>query len=341
MQGPAVYEVLHVAGLSVAAINWPCTRNSRSIDFDFPDVPETFEHTTPAFLEDMKQAGVLSDERISGFMKLSPAARDRVWTDAAVHVLRKHKPNFTLVHLLNVDAIHHRHGPGTWAGHSALAYADSCVGEILQAIEDAGIRERTTVFIVADHGFMAIPKTLQPNVVLRQAGLLSVEGGKATTARAHVVPEGGIGMLYLTVPETAVEDRKKVIELFEGREGIAEVLTPDRFAEFGLPAPEEERQMADLVLVGKDGYGFNGTATGEEFVVKSESTLGTHGFLSNREKMNAVFVASGAGVRKGETLGIIENTAVAPTVARLLGVELPGADGVVLTECLEAIATGR
>lgn len=334
VHAPTIDEALHQAGQTVAAINWPCTRNAKSIDFDFPDVPETFEYTTPAFLQELKEAGVLSDESIAGFMRRSPAARDEVWTDAAVHVIEKHQPNLVMLHLLNVDAVHHKYGPGTWAGHTALAFADTCVGRVLGAIRRAGIADSTTVIIVADHGFQSIPKTLQPNVLLRKAGLLTVEGGKVSTARAHVYPEGGVGMLYLTVRERAEADRKQVLELFRDQEGIADVLTPQAFAKLGLPQPDDDRQMADLVLVAKDGYGFNRTAAGDEFVVTSTSTVGTHGFLSTNPKMNAVFVAAGAGIQRGAELREIENIDVAPTIARLLDVKFNSAVGRVLSECL-------
>lgn len=324
-----LYDVLADRGLTTGEINWPCTRGSKTLVASFPDVPETFEHTTPEFIESLKRAGIVSDASIKEFGKLSPSARDLLWTRAACHLIREQKPNLTLVHLLNVDAIHHKHGPQSWAGYSAIAFADACVGEILDAIDLAGIREKTTVMIVADHGFQAIPQTVQPNVLLRQAGLLTVEGNQVVTARAHVFPEGGIGMLYLTSPDKAA-DREKVLELFQGKEGIEQILTPADFGKYGLPQPDQYEQMADLILVAKEGYGVGGGATGEDFVVKSEATLGTHGFLSTNPKMNAVFIAAGAGVKPGTKLPLIENIDVAPTVAKLLGVELPNVDGTVL-----------
>lgn len=323
---PTVYDVLAEQGLTTGEINWPCTRGAKSLVASFPDVPETFEHSTPAFIESLKQAGIVSDASIREFGKLAPAARDLLWTRAACHLIREQQPNFVLVHLLNVDAIHHKHGPQTWAGYSAVAFADACVGEILRAIRDVGIGDRTTVMIVADHGFQAIPQTIQPNVLLRKAGLLSVEGNQVVAARAHVFPEGGIGMLYLTAPDKTA-DREKVLKLFRGQAGVADVLMPADFGKYGLPQPDQYEQMADLIIVAKDGYGVGGGATGEDFVVKSEATLGTHGFLSTNPKMNAVFIASGAGVQPGTKLPIIENIDVAPTVAKLLEVELPNVDG--------------
>lgn len=324
-----LYDVLAERGLTTGEINWPCTRGSKTLVASFPDVPETFEHTTPAFVESLKRAGIVSDASIKEFGKLSPSARDLLWTRAACHLIADQQPNFVLVHLLNVDAVHHKYGPKTFAGYSAVAYADACVGEILEAIEAAGLRETTTVMIVADHGFQAIPKTIQPNVLLRQAGLLTVENNQVATARAHVFPEGGIGMLYLTTPDKGT-DREKVLELFRDKEGVADVLTPVDFGKYGLPQPDQYEQMADLIIVAKDGYGVGGGATGDDFVVKSEATLGTHGFLSTNPLMNAVFIAAGAGVKPGTKLPVIENIDVAPTVAKLLGVDLPNVDGQVL-----------
>lgn len=327
---PTVYDVLHQRGFSTAAINWPCTRNCATLDDNFPDVPEALDHTTPRLIESLKRAGVFTDDTIAGFGKMNALARDVIWTQAACQVIREHKPHLTYLHLLNVDGTHHKYGPLTPAGYTAVAFADTCVRDVLDAIEAAGIREQTTIFIVSDHGFISIPQTLQPNVVLRKAGLLTVEGTKVTSARVHTVPEGGIAMVYLTVPESREQDRARVIELFEEQEGIAGVVTPDQFSKYGLPQPADYPQMADLVLSAKDGYGFSGSATGDEFVVKSEATLGTHGFLSSNERMRATFIASGAGVRRGARIGVIDNIDLAPTIARRFGVAFESAAGKVL-----------
>jgi predicted AlkP superfamily pyrophosphatase or phosphodiesterase len=92
--------------------------------------------------------------------------------------------------------------------------------------------------------------------------------------------------------------------------------------------------MGDLVLVAKEGYSFELEPTGDEFVVpNSNPTAGTHGFLSTEPKMNAIFVASGAGIKVGERVKAVANVDVAPTMAHILGVSLKDASGRVLTEC--------
>jgi len=332
---PLLFDVFKKSGLTSAAINWPCTRGSTSLEDNFPDVPEAIDHSTPRLLDELVAEGILSQEQRQGFARVNILVRDDIWTNAACHLLRKRKPAFLCLHLLNVDSVHHRYGPQTQAGYSAVAAADAMVGRVLRTLDETGLRERTTVIIVSDHGFASIPKTIQPNVALRRAGLLTVENSRIASARAHVIPEGGIGMLYLTVRETKDEDRKRVLELFRNAEGIEQILEPADFAKYRLPHPDDNPRMADLILVGKDGYGFSATATGDELVVPSTGTLGTHGFLSTWGRMNATFVASGAGIRTGATVSKMENIDVAPTIAKLLGIELPHADGRLLSEILK------
>lgn len=335
---PTLYDVLHAAGYRTAEINWPCTRNCESLDDSFPDVPENVLNSTPRLRGELAADGILPGETDREFSSLNTVGRDDVWTNAACHVIRRRKPQLLLVHLLNVDSTHHAEGPQSPPGYTAVAYADGCVARVLAALDEAGIRDRTTVFVVADHGFSIAKQALKPNVVLRQAGLLKTSRpGKIDEARAQVVPEGGIGMIYLTDPTQRVADAARVRELFAGQEGVAEILGPEQFAAHGLPQPREYAQMADLVLVAHDGYAVSGSADGESFVVPQAEggvSLGNHGYIATNPKMNAVFVASGAGIKSSAKLGLIENIDLAPTIAHLFGQKLPAADGRVLREIL-------
>lgn len=336
---PAIFDLLHAAGLRTAAINWPCTRNSPGLDDNFPDVPDNLANSTPRLRAELVTTGALTNETDANFDRLTGPGRDEVWTRAAIQVIQERKPHLLLLHLLNTDGTHHRYGPGSPASYTALALADTFVGRILGALDNAGIRSKTAVFVTADHGFATATNVLQPNVLLRRAGLLQLgPTNLITRARAQVVPEGGTGMIYLTDPRTRDEDRRRVLELLANQEGVADVVLPDRFAELGFPDPEKHRGMADLVLVAKEGYAVSGATTGDDFVVPvgRETNQGYHGYIASFSKMNALLVASGPGIKRGATVGLVDNIDVAPTVARLLGLAFPSADGKVLTGILEA-----
>lgn len=319
---PTIYDAAHAAGLTTAEINWPCTRGSESLDDSFPDVPEAVAHATPRLRDELIAAGILVDGTDASFHKNSVVGRDHVWTEAACHVIRKRKPRLLLLHLLNVDATHHAEGAQSPSGYTANAFADACVARVVQALNEAGIRERTTIFVVADHGFTLTPRAVRPNVLLRQEKLLTATGSKISEARVNVVPEGGVGLVYCNDPMQAEADRRRVRELFSGKEGVAAVLGPEEFGKHGLPLPREYRQAPDLVLAAQDGYGVSGAVEGDAFVVsqvEGRVSLGSHGFLADSDKMNALCVVAGSGVRPGSKVEQAENIDVAATAARLLG----------------------
>ncbi|WP_165225044.1 alkaline phosphatase family protein [Aquisphaera insulae] len=327
---PLLFDHLKAAGVESAAINWPCTRGSTSIEANFPDVPEPLAHTSTGVKLFLDRAG-----HVARFAGGNNVVRDEIWTETACQVIRERKPGFLALHLLNVDSTHHKYGPKTLPGYTATALADAQVGRVLMALGEAGIRERTSVLVVADHGFVTVRKTLRPNAILRREGLLVVKGAEVTSARVQVVPEGGTGMVYLTNPETAEIDRQSVRRLFQGAEGIEAILGPEEYPRYHLPAPRDDPQMSDLVLVARDGYAFTASSAGEALVVPVDQPYGAHGYISTDPAMNALFIASGSGIRPGTKIRRVENVDVAPTAAKLLGVKLDGTLGRVLGEILE------
>jgi predicted AlkP superfamily pyrophosphatase or phosphodiesterase len=253
-------------------------------------------------------------------------------------MFRARKPHLLALHLLNTDGIHHRYGPESPASYTAVALADTFIGRILDAIQSAGIRSNTTVIVTADHGFATATNMLQPNVLLRQAGLLQLgSSNQIAKAQVQVVPEGGSGMVYLNNAETREADRRKVIELFTGKEGIAEIVQPEQFAELGFPSPQNQHTMADLVLAAKPGYGITGSATGDTYVVHAgtQSNVGYHGYLSTYARMDAPFIIAGSRIKHGAKIGTIENVDVALTIASILGISLPSPDGHTLSQLFE------
>lgn len=335
---PTLYDLLHRQGYRTADINWPCTRGATTLDDSFPDVPDQITHMTPRLRDELTAAHWLTGTNDAAFRQQSAPVKDQIWTAAAVQVLRQRAPNLMLVHLLVTDSVQHLYGPLSPAAYTAIALADAHVAEILRAVEAAGLRERTTVLVTADHGFERALKIVNPNVAFRKAGLLETASTPTLLrARAQIISEGGIAMVYFTDPNTRNDDRTKVIELMRSQEGIAEIVSADAFAGLGLPDPAKNPQMCELILVAQEGYAFSNEARGDDVVTEvtlAAGNQGHHGFLSRHPKMNASFLAWGRGIKPGARLGIIDNVDVAPTLAKLLGQSLPDTDGRVLTEML-------
>jgi predicted AlkP superfamily pyrophosphatase or phosphodiesterase len=320
VKAPTLYDAAHSAGLSTAEVDWVAIHNAKTITHAFPEVPRL----TDPVVKEMIAAGTVTEENVRTFNKGSIVWRDELWTLAGQHIIEKHKPNLLLFHLLTTDSSQHRYGASSLAAHSALALADAKVQRLLDSLRRAGILERTAVFIVSDHGFKTYKHVIHANALLRQKGVADV----------WVIPEGGTAMVYITRESRKAELLPVLRGLFAAVPGVAEVLDQPSFSKYGYPA-QPSGQMCDLVLVGADGHAFGGSQQGEAVVeVPTGSTPGAHGYISTDRAMDAVFIASGAGIKKGVKLGRIRNLDVAPTAARLLGLEMRGVEGRVLNEVL-------
>ena len=312
VHAPTVYDAAHAAGLTTAQVDWVAINNAPTITWAF------HEWVTPddAVAREMIERGVLTTNEVQDFTKFNIVWRDQVWTKAAAYLIREHKPNLMLFHLLTLDATHHRFGPKTLAANTAMAFLDSCVAQVVEAVQQAGMAERTTFFVVSDHGFKGYTNEIRANVALASNGLARA---------AYVLPEGGTGFLYFNSTNSP-EVSRKVTELMKSVEGIADVITPDRFAALGLPLPQKDPQMFDVLLTAKNGYSFSG-ATGGAVTAAVPQQAGSHGYLAEDPDLDAIFIASGYGIKSGTKLEQVRSIDVAPTVAKLLGVPLPRAKG--------------
>jgi predicted AlkP superfamily pyrophosphatase or phosphodiesterase len=331
---PTIYDAAFKAGLTTAEVDWAAITRPGTITWSFAELVDP-EAPLP---REMVAAGVATAAEIQAITTNKPNVvwRDEMWTRAACFAFAKHQPNLLLFHPLNTDAIHHRYGPGSPASLSALALADHLVGELLRTIDASGKRAQTTLIITTDHGFKKVEKYVYPNVALKKAGLLRAAGPTVTECAAFVGSQGGIGLVYITDPARRAELLPKLKEIFAQVEGIAEVIDAATGAPaLGMPTPTENQGMGELILYPKAGYAFSGGANGDALVGPSTNYGGTHGYSSNDPELDGIFVASGAGIKKGVKLERMRNIDVAPTIARLLDVPLPNVDGRVLEQILE------
>ncbi|MBL8178012.1 MAG: alkaline phosphatase family protein [Bryobacterales bacterium] len=313
---PTLYDAVHKSGLTTAQVDWVAIHKAKTITFPFPEVPDA----AGKIEQEMIAAGIVTADEIQQFGKGNILWRDQIWTDAGVHIIKRHKPNLLLFHLLSLDSGHHSYGPRSLAGNTAMAFLDACVARLLDAIRAAGMEKRTTILIVSDHGFKAYTKTIQGNAVLAAAGL---------DKRAYVLAEGGSALVY--VPATS--DVAAVRQALQSAEGVAAVIAPDEYASYGLPHPSNDKQMSQLFLAAKNGYSFGGGVNGGP-VVTRPSPGGAHGYLSTDKDLDAIFLASGYGVKPGVTVDRVRNIDIAPTIAKILGVKFEGVDGRVIAEVL-------
>jgi predicted AlkP superfamily pyrophosphatase or phosphodiesterase len=330
VRGRTLYDVAHEAGMTTAQVDWVAIQNAPTITWAFPERPDPKGQVA----QELVKAGVLSQADLESFHTKNIVWRDHIWTEAAAHIIRQHRPNLMLYHLLNLDSTHHRYGPRSPAGLTTMASLDAHVSRILAAVEQAGIASQTAIFVVSDHGFKLVKRQIRLNAAFASAGVLKVQDGKIVQSEAYAVPEGGTAIVYLTVPDPSGEILARAKKAIAGVEGIESVVEPAEYGRYGLPHPSVNNQMGVLFVIPKDGYAFTAAAGDPVVVDATEGSLGAHGYVSTDPDLGALFVAAGAGIRTGVALDAIEAVDVAPTVARLLGLKLPDPDGRVIDTVL-------
>jgi predicted AlkP superfamily pyrophosphatase or phosphodiesterase len=318
VHSPTVYDVAHEAGLTTAQVDWVAIYNAKTIDWKFPELPVVDGEIEEKLIAD----GTVTAEQLKTFENSSQAWQDEIWTDAAVRILEDHHPNLLLFHLLTLDDINHEYGPMSNASMTAMAWLDSQVKRVVDVLERPGFAGRSTVIIVSDHGFRAYRHRIHANVLLEEKGILSAAGDGKLRGDAWVVPEGGIGMVYVNNSARKAELIERIRSIYSNAEGIEKIYGAEDFGLLGLPTAAESDQGPDLVLAGKPEYAFSGDPA-KTYITDADG--GTHGYLNSDPQMQAIFMAWGAGVPKHAELGAITNREVAPTIAKLLGLEMKSA----------------
>ena len=327
---PTLYDLAKARGLQTVAIRWPATRNAKSLDWTIPDM-KTAElaekYSTPSLLVECEQAGI---HLVPGYEEA--ATMDDLCTRIFTNNVHLHRPGLALLHVINVDHTQHEKGPRTSEAYAAIKEADAQVRAVWEELK-RDFPGKATLFVVSDHGFSPITRTILPNVVLKQAGLTAPDGS-VTNGPVAVVVQGGGAMIYVLDEARRTELLAQLREAFGKVPGVSKIIGTEQFKDYGVADPKDDPHAPDLILFAEEGCAFGNTAAGGVPFKDKAELSGTHGHDPNLPHLHATFVAWGQGIKPGIKLGEISNTSVAPTIARLLKLQLPDADGEVLSEAL-------
>jgi predicted AlkP superfamily pyrophosphatase or phosphodiesterase len=236
---------------------------------------------------------------------------------------------------------------------TAYKVADDAVQRIIEAVGvDAAGKPNSNIIVVSDHGFETFHTAVNLPSFLTSQGFLASQVRAITSGPAVNVyislqgrePNGTVTKAeYLTLQQQV----KSALEQFVDTNatytlGAAQVPVFDKVYIRPVPAdlndPSFGRGTSEFI--GQDsgdvfalltvGYNFDGTQNavvrrqgdpaGGTPVLSVPNFYGAHGYDPLLSNMSAIFFAAGPDIRHG-TIASVRNVDVAPTVARLLGVE--------------------
>lgn len=336
---PTIYDAAKKAGLKTASVRWPATRNAKTLDWTMGDVLqiELLKKTaTPSLKAEATEAGIWAEidaaEKREKDGKYLPS--DEMCTKLLNLILRKHRPNLAMLHFIDVDHEEHAYGPRSAEAYAAIKANDTHVGEVWKTLQDE-YPGKATLIVVSDHGFSPNKRQLLPNVVLKKAKLIKEKEDDAEKPLLRLVMQGGCAMIYILDDARRDETVAKIKEAFKGIDGVSKVVGPDELPKYGVASAKDDPHAPDVILFTDVGWFVGDTAAGDLPFMDKPERKGSHGHDASFPELHAMFVAWGAGIKHGAKVGEIENTAVTPTIAKLLGLSMQNLDGKPVDEVLE------
>ena len=307
------------AGYTVGSVGWPVASNTKGKDFNWV-VPANAQIEGTAdgeksdnvpLAEIVYPADILNT--LDAGLPKTGVTPDEYRMHRTLAMIQKYKPEFMSTHLIDLDHAEHAHGPFSPEAIAAIEKLDGEVGELIAA--EKKVYPDAIIIIVSDHGFLPVDHNVSLPALFKKAGLMTKPW------KVAFYPTGGVVAVILRDPkDTALRD--KVGALLEDAAshkeyGIRKVLNHEQvIAQGGNPD-------AAFIVGFESGYAFSGKV--RENVVEDTKRTGTHGYFPDRAEIRASFLLMGPGIAAGRDLGVIDMRQEAPTMAKILGVQLPAA----------------
>jgi hypothetical protein len=332
IRADTLWDAAKRAGKTVAIVTWPSTYGADASWLVPEDLaPRTNPQedirkgSTPGLFDALSQA-VGTPTLVHYGQADSGTPLDRMTGTFAAEVVRRHKPDLLLAHFLDYDHRMHFAPFTTDDSCNALARVDGWIAHILEAYEQAGLRDRTTVFVVSDHGFLKVEQGINLGALLREAGWSDVLGEAGLEDVFDVRIAGGSVALYPLEPRPAAwveRVRAQFRPRLEQAHGTQlRWITDAEARAFGGFPGRGDRALREAGILVSHPAGGGSCRAGRPGPIPRRARL-----LSRRARHGCLFVASGSGVKDAGDIGRLRMRDVGATIAAVAGVKLKDATG--------------
>ena len=336
-------DVCKKAGLTTASVGWPVSGNHPGVDYlvneCWPDGGSPIEEYKEAYLNNGTPKW-LFDEVVEPFLEMRVGRKQPESSyflgEISAGIIRNYQPDVLIMHPGIVDSFRHKKGVFSDIIPAALDCCEDILGMLIDATKDAGVFEDTNFIVTSDHGQLNATRVVNLNCLFAQNGLIETdENNNVVKYKAFCFPAGMSAYIHLDDP-----DDKDLYDFVykllsekcdEGLWGISQVFTLEECKKMHLDGDFS-------FMVETDGYTEFGMKCYGNPVQSKMMTIagpvnGSHGYHPDKGPRSP-FIACGPAVKKGVVSEHAELTDGAPTYAKILGVNLPDADGRPLTELL-------
>jgi hypothetical protein len=268
------------------------------------------------------------------------AEGDKWTTKALTELLWKDGvPAFSILWLGDPDLTQHQSAPGAQPALAAIKSSDENLAAVLSALDRQGARETTDVFVVSDHGFSTIERSVDLRKILNDAGFTAKTefSDEPKPEEIMLVGNGGTVLFYVINHDAPVT--RRLVEFLQQSDFAGVIFTKEAMeGTFALGQGKiDSPHSPDVVMA------FRWNEKKNQFDVpgmidadwQRSAGKGTHATLS-RFDMHNTLIAAGPDFRRGYVDDLPSgNVDLAPTILRILGIKPPQRlDGRILSEAM-------
>ena len=282
----------------------------------------------------------VNDDKVFPTNVVQPNKEQDGWTTRALvrSLWKKKLPKYTLLWLSEPDKSQHEHGVGHATALAGIETSDKNLSEVIKALNERGVLDKTDIFVVSDHGFSTIQRGVDVvDILKKQKFTASKKFENPEPGDVLVVGLGGSAMLYvMDRVEPVIRRLVEFLQTCDFAGPIFSRLPIEGTFPLETVHYQSTTNAPDVVVALRWTAERNENgAPGMFCSVEGTKNKGSHASLS-RFDMNNTLVASGPDFKKGLLSDIPSgNIDLAPTILWILGVEPPRPmDGRVLHEAL-------
>lgn len=270
-----------------------------------------------------------------------PHSQPDVWTTKALtdFLWKDGMPAFSLLWLGEPDLTMHESAPGAPAALAAIKSSDNNLAAVLSALDQKGERETTDVFVVSDHGFSTIERSVDLRKILRDAGFSAKTEFTDEPQEGDIMLVGNGGTVSFYVEGHDAGVTRRLVEFLQQTDFAGVIFTKEPTpGTFKLSAAMIDSEHAPDVMMAfrwndsKNQFGVPGMIDADW---QRKAGEGTHVTLSGFD-MHNILIAAGPDFRRSHITDLPSgNVDLAPTILHILGIRPPRElDGRILSEAM-------
>lgn len=333
IHGKTLYDLAGERDMTTAAYLWPVT-GSAHITYNLPEVFSNRWWDNQILTSLRKGSFLFQIQAALRYGRLIAGSRQPQLDDfmhrAAMYCLQTRSPQVNFFHYVDLDSTRHRTGHDSQEAKLALKRHDTRLGQLMRLFESQGIQDQVTWALLGDHSSLDEHTALFLNRLFLDKGWIRLNH-RGTVADWKVLMKHCDGSAYIYVKEQdLMQEVRDTLESFsiEHERCIERIFSASQAMRLGAA-------KCSYMVEAKRGYYFmDGVVKpafyplhDDDFHEGPHMTRSTHGYLPCKKGYTTIFAMKGPGIRTGEVIESMRLVDEGPTLARIIGGELPQADG--------------